>query len=119
MLAPYLAAALLLSRLNSPVTDRAEFLAKEALKNGNDPRAAASLMRLHALIDDLDDLNLLAEPYTALMYRRNTDPHVRNLARQLMSEVERTRGRTTKAASVLSTWSTLSVTAIHSPSPAI
>ncbi len=97
MLAPYLAAALLLSRLNSPVTDRAEVLAKEALKNGNDPRAAASLMRLHALLDDLDDLNLLAEPYTALMYRRNTDPHVRNLARLFMSEVERARGRTTKA----------------------
>ena len=80
MLAPYLAAALLFSRLDSPVTDRAEALAKDALKSGSDPRAAASLIRLHALLDEVDDLNLLAEPYTALMYRRNTDPHVRTLA---------------------------------------
>ena len=97
MLAPYLAAALLFSRLDSPVTDRAEALSKDALKNGHDPRAAASLIRLHALLDEVDDLNLLAEPYVALMYRRNTDPHVRTLARQLMSDVERARGRTTKA----------------------
>lgn len=97
MLAPYLVAALLLTRLDSPVTDRAEALAKETLKNGNDPRAAASLIRLHSLLDDVDDLNLMAEPYTALIYRRNTDPQVRMLARLFMADVERARGRTLKA----------------------
>ena len=89
--------ALLLSRLDSPVTDRAEALSKEVLKLGNDPRGAAALIKLHWLIDDLDDLNVLAEPYSSLIYRRNTDPHVRDLARLFMAEVERARGRTQKA----------------------
>lgn len=97
MLAPYLVVALSLARLDSPVTDRAEALAKEALKNGADPRAAASLIRLHTLLDDVDELNLLAEPYSALMYRRNTDGQVRALAKRFMADVERARGRTTKA----------------------
>lgn len=97
MLNALVVTALLLSRLDSPVTDRAEALSKEVLKLGNDPRAAAPLIRLHSLIDDLDDLNSLAEPYTSLIYRRNTDPHVRMLARLFMADVERARGRTHKA----------------------
>ncbi len=101
MLNALVVSALLLSRLDSPVTDRAEALGKEVLKLGNDPRAAASLIRLHALIDDLDDLNLLAEPYSALIYRRGTDPHVRAMARIFMADVERARGRTQKAAELI------------------
>lgn len=97
MLASLAVTALLLARLDSPVTDRAEALAKEVLKSSNDARSAANLIRLHSLLDDLDDLNLLAEPYTALIYRRNTDPFVRTLARRFMADVERARGRTTKA----------------------
>ena len=93
--------ALLLSRLDSPVTDRAEALTKEVLKNGHEPRGAAALIRLHSLIDEVDDLNLLAEPYSALIYRRNTDPHVRVLARLFMADVERARGRTQKAAELI------------------
>ena len=93
----FVVSALLLARLDSPVTDRAEALGKEVLKNGSDPRAAATLIRLHALIDDLDELNLLAEPYASLIYRRNTDPHVRAMARLFMADVERARGRTQKA----------------------
>ncbi len=91
--------ALLLSRLDSPVTDRAEALSKEVLKLGNDPRDAAPLIRLHSLIDDL---NILADPYSSLIYRRNTDPHVRDLARIFMADVERARGRTQKAAEQIS-----------------
>lgn len=53
--------ALLLSRLDSPVSDRADALSKEVLRLGNDPRGAAALIRLHSLIDDLDALNILAE----------------------------------------------------------
>lgn len=97
MLNALVVTALLFTRLDSPVTDRADALSKEALKLGSDPRGAASLIRLHGLIDDLDDLNLLAEPYSALIYRRNTDPHVRALARLFMADVERARGRTQKA----------------------
>ncbi len=98
MLSAYLLTALLLTRLDSPTTTQAEVLAKEALKNANDPRAAAALIRLHALLDDVDDLNLLADPYASLIYRRGTDPHVRALARIFMADVERARGRTRKAA---------------------
>ncbi len=97
MLASLAVTALLLSRLDSPITDRAEALTREVLKSGNDVRGAAALIRLHALLDDVDDLNLLAEPYTALIYRRNTEPHVRTLARLFMADVERARGRTVKA----------------------
>ena len=56
MLNALVVATLLLSRLDSPVTDRAEALSKEVLRLGHDPRAAAPLIKLHALIDDLDDL---------------------------------------------------------------
>jgi tetratricopeptide (TPR) repeat protein len=88
---------LLLARLDSPITDRAELLAKEALKFGHEPRGAAPLIKLHGLLADVDELNLLAEPYSALIYRRGTDPHVRTLARLFMADVERARGRTQKA----------------------
>lgn len=84
-------------KLDSPVTTEAEALAKQALSLGGDVRAAAPLVRLHALLDDVDDLNLLAEPYTSLMWRRSTEPNVRVLARLLMADVERARGRTVKA----------------------
>ena len=97
MLNALVVTALLLSRLDSPVTERAEALTKEVLKLGNDPRGAAPLIRLHALIEDVDDLNILAEPYSSLIYRRNTDPHVRALARLFLADVERARGRTHKA----------------------
>ena len=97
VLASLAVTALLLTRLDSPITDRADVLAREVLKQGNDERGAAPLIRLHALLDEVDDLNLLAEPYTALIYRRNTDPHVRTLARLFMADVERARGRTVKA----------------------
>ncbi|MFZ5441095.1 MAG: DUF3857 domain-containing protein [Myxococcota bacterium] len=102
MLASLAVTALLLSRLDSPVTDRAEALAKEVLKAGHEARGAASLIRLHALLDDVDDLNLLVEPYSALIYRRNTEPHVRTLAKLFMADVERARGRTTKAQELVS-----------------
>ncbi|MDP2274208.1 MAG: DUF3857 domain-containing protein [Archangium sp.] len=101
MLNALVVATLLLSRLDSPVTDRAEALSKEVLRLGNEPRAAAPLIKLHSLIDDLDDLNLLAEPYSALIYRRGTDAHVRALARLFMADVERARGRTQKAAELI------------------
>lgn len=84
-------------RLDSPVTQEAERLAKEALANAADPRAAAPLVRLHALLEHVDDLNLLADPYSSLVWRRNVDPQVRVLARLLMADVERARGRTVKA----------------------
>ena len=85
--------ALLAAPLESPVTDRAEMLALKAKQTGHTVRGAAYLFRLHALIDDVDDLNLLAEPYANLLYRGITEPRVRTLARIFYADVERSRGR--------------------------
>lgn len=92
---------LLLGRLDSPVTDEAEALAKVALSRANEPRGAASLIRLHGLIDEVDDLNLLAEPYFTIAARRSTDPNVRALVRELLIDVERARGRTVRAQDIM------------------
>ena len=95
------ALALVTGRLDSPSTDRAEKLAKAALAQSGTPRGAPPLIRLHALLDEVDDLNLLAQPYAALLARRGTDPFVRTLARLFFADVERARGRTTKPIAVL------------------
>lgn len=87
----------LLSRLDSPVTEKAEALAKVAVARSSEPRGAAALLELHGLIDEVDDLNLLAEPYFVVAARRSSDPAVRTLARLLLVEVERARGRTVRA----------------------
>lgn len=84
-------------RLDSPVTAEAEALARQALSQPNESRAAAALVKLHALLDEVDDLNLLAEPYTTVTWRRNVDPQVRVLAKLLLADVERARGRTVKS----------------------
>jgi tetratricopeptide (TPR) repeat protein len=88
---------MLLGRLNSPTTEQAEAQAKVALARASEPRGAAALVRLHQLIDEVDDLNLLADPYFTIVARRSTDAHVRVLARQLLIDVERARGRTVRA----------------------
>ncbi|MBS1153162.1 MAG: hypothetical protein H6Q89_4860, partial [Myxococcaceae bacterium] len=100
---PLLATVALLAtgRLDSPSTDRAEKLAKAVLVQHTSPRGAAPLIRLHAMIDEVDDLNLLAQPYAILLARRSTDPQVRVLARLFYADVERARGRTTKAIDIL------------------
>lgn len=91
----------LLARLDSPVTDRAEALAKQAIKQGHEARGAAPLIRLAGLLDEVDDLNLLAEPYANLVFRRNTHPEVRSLARYYYAELERARGRTSRGGDML------------------
>jgi tetratricopeptide (TPR) repeat protein len=93
----FLLLSLLLGRLDSPVTDQAEALAKTALARAHEARGAAALIRLHALIDEVDDLNLLAEPTFTIAARRSTDPNVRVVAKLLLVELERARGRTVRA----------------------
>lgn len=89
------------ARLDSPVTSRAEQHAQNALAHRRSPRAAAYLIRLHGLRDEVDDLNLLADPYARLMTGHGTDPLVRATARMLYADVERARGNLTKAKSLL------------------
>ncbi len=79
------------------VVARAQLLAAQALAQGSQSRAAAPLIQLHAMLDEVDDLNLLADPFAALVYRQSTDKHVRTLARLFMADLERARGRTVKA----------------------
>jgi tetratricopeptide (TPR) repeat protein len=98
MLTPLLFVALSLGRLDSPITDRAEALGREALQQGHDVRAAAAMIRLRQLLDEVDELNLLADPFASLLWRPRTDPMVRVLARRFMADVERARGRMVKAA---------------------
>ena len=83
-----------------PVADRTRALYREAFNEAMSPRAAAPLIKLHALIDEVDDLNLLAEPYANILYRR-TNSDVRLLSRLFYADLERTRGRTTKANEML------------------
>ncbi len=84
-------------RLDSPVTERAEALGQQALARASEPRGAAPLIRLRGLLDEVDDLNLLAEPVSAVAFRASTHPLVRTLARQFLADVERARGKTLKA----------------------
>lgn len=91
----------LLTRVEGPVTEHATSLARVALARANEARGAAPLLRLHALIDEVDDLNLLAEPYFTIAARRSTDPQVRTLARLLLIEVERARGRTVRSQDIV------------------
>ena len=76
-LAPAWAAA---AGSEDPLTALAESNAKQAMSLYNSPRAAAYLIRLHALRDEVPDLNLLAQTYHDLIARRATDPLVRALA---------------------------------------
>src|SRR3989442_2798266 len=101
MIRSLLAAGLLfpaaaLARLDSPVTDRAEAQAKQALALAHSPRSAAYLLRLRTLRDEVDDLNLLAQTYSSFLNRRGTDPLARELVISDFAELERARGHLTK-----------------------
>ena len=80
-----------------PTAELADSLARQAHEHARSPRAAAYLVRLHALRDEVEDLNLLGQTYEQLAGQRSTDPLVRDLARMLAVNLERGRGRLGKA----------------------
>ncbi|MFL5318823.1 MAG: DUF3857 domain-containing protein [Myxococcaceae bacterium] len=84
-----------------PTLELARQYAQEALTNPVTVRNAAPLIRLHALRDDVDDLNVFAQVYWTLLSRRQVDPSVRMLARTFAAEIERTRGKTGKSAEMM------------------
>ncbi len=88
-------------RIDSPTTARAEKNAREALSNARSPRSAASLIRLHALRDEVDDLNLLADPYARFLRIPGAQPQARAVARMFYADVTRARGQHTKARAML------------------
>lgn len=93
--------ALAFAALDNPSTELAKEYGKQALARHTSPRAAAYLLRLHALSDEVDDLNLLAQTYASLLGRRSTHKDVRALTQRLYAEVERARGHLTKASTLL------------------
>jgi cellulose synthase operon protein C len=107
MLLSSLLTMVLLAPLDSPISTRADALAKLSLSQGDEPRGAAPLIRLHSLLGELDDLNVLADVYSSLLYRRNTDDFVRVLAKRFMADVERARGRTVRAQELMDTLSSV------------
>jgi len=84
-----------------PLRTAAESEARQAIDLYNSPRAAAHLIRLHALRDEVEDLNILAQTYHDILGRRAVDPLVRTLTRMLYADVERARGRYSKANELL------------------
>ncbi|MBL9038102.1 MAG: DUF3857 domain-containing protein [Archangium sp.] len=93
--------SLALARSDNPVTQRAEALATYAVQHGGDARTAATVIRMHALRDDIDDLNVLVDPLATLASRRSTGDGVRALAHLFLTDIERARGRTVRATEVL------------------
>src|SRR5690242_3519202 len=90
----------LLAADENPVTLKARALGQSAVAQGARLEATASLIRLHELLGDVDDLNLLAEPYGSLLGHR-INAEVRQLARIFFAEVEQARGRTNRAQEAL------------------
>ncbi|HLL81161.1 MAG TPA: DUF3857 domain-containing protein, partial [Longimicrobium sp.] len=80
-----------------PTVELAQSYAQQALDESKSPRGAAALLRLHALRDDLEDLAVLGNTYVQLVADRRADPFVRTTARMLLMDVEKARGRMTKA----------------------
>lgn len=85
-----------------PAEDPTQLLAREhgqqAIDQAGSPRAVASLARLHALRDELEDLSVLGQTYTTVLARRRSDPFVRTAARLYLMDLERARGRMNRAA---------------------
>jgi tetratricopeptide (TPR) repeat protein/transglutaminase-like putative cysteine protease len=90
----------LLSRAATDSVTAAREQAEEALKHASSPRGAAQLIRLHALREDLEDLTPLVKTYAEVATRRDTDPGTRTTAWHLFMDLERSRGRLTRASEI-------------------
>src|SRR5260221_61497 len=84
-----------------PALQLARAEATQALSTAHSPRSAAHLIRLHALRDELSDLQTFADVYLQILSNPRADPFTRNLARSFLADVERARGRLTKAAELV------------------
>jgi tetratricopeptide (TPR) repeat protein len=86
--------------LADPNAERAQASAARALELASSPRGTAHLIRLHGMVDDLEDITPLASTYAQVASRRGADPGTRATAAMLLMDVERARGRTVRAAEV-------------------
>ncbi len=96
LLTPALAAA-----HEDPVAQLAQSEAAAAIRLAQSPRGAVHLMRLHALRDEVVDLDVLVRTYREILRERRSDSMVRAIARAFAADVERARGRLTKAAELI------------------
>ncbi|QSQ20011.1 DUF3857 domain-containing protein [Pyxidicoccus parkwayensis] len=81
-----------------PAADEtARVYAAEALKQASSPRGAATLVRMHGLLDDVEDLTPLISTYAQIASRRTSDPNTRATAQMLLLDAERARGRLVRA----------------------
>jgi len=83
-----------------PNAERAQASAARALELASSPRGTAHLIRLHGMVDDLEDITPLASTYAQVASRRGADPGTRATAAMLLMDVERSRGRMVRAAEV-------------------
>jgi tetratricopeptide (TPR) repeat protein len=89
---------LALARPADPTAEMAQGYADQALELASSPRGAAALIRMHGLIDDLEDITPLAATYAQVAGKRNADPGTRATATMLLMDLEHTRSRTVHAA---------------------
>lgn len=78
---------------DDPVAGAVQQHSRAALLMASSPRGAASLLRLHRLQEEADDLAPLAATYTNIAERGVADPFTRFTARWLLADLERARGR--------------------------
>src|SRR5713101_2460981 len=86
-----LPAAVLASGGPDPLVLQLRSEASEAMHWVGSPRAAAHLIRLHAMRDQVSDLQLLAQVYNDVLSHPSADPETRALARTLLADIERAR----------------------------
>src|SRR5258708_26840356 len=94
---PALSAA---GQTDDPTLELAQSYARQALIDARSPRSAASVIRLQAMRDKVEDLTLLAQTYRDLIVKRGADPSTQMLARIFLRHVQRARGHLTKAAEI-------------------
>lgn len=80
-----------------PAAEQAQAYMAKATELASSPRGAAYLVRLHALSEDLEDLQPLAATYAQIAGMRGADANTRATAQLLLMDVERARGREVRA----------------------
>lgn len=91
---------LALARPADPTAEAAQALADKALELSTSPRGTAYLVRLHGMVEDLEDLTPLVSTYATIASKRSADPGTRATATMLLMDLERARGRTVRATEV-------------------
>jgi cellulose synthase operon protein C len=79
---------------------KAQEAASKALELANSPRGTAYLIRLHGLVEDLEDVTPLVATYAQIASKRSADPGTRATATMLLMDLERSRSRMVRAAEV-------------------